>query len=226
MAAASELDARGDREKLREFYYRSHKYLAFLSAPTVILAAVLCRPFVKLWLGTQLNVVAIPLALLVLTNVVTVTTGPGVLIFVGQGELAPAVIAAVSTTVLNLVISFLLIRSFGFPGAVLGTLASACVGAGLFIYLFHRRTGYPYKRLFTESYLKPLGASLAGAVACFLTGPPQSIGWGGLVLKAFVFAVVYLLALIITRFFDGFDLEQACRLLPVLSPMKGVLWER
>ena len=226
MAAASELDARGHREQLREFYYRSHKYLAFLSVPTVILAALLCRPFVKLWLGSQLNVVAIPFALLVLTNVVTVTTGPGALIFVGQGELAPAVIAAVSTTALNLVISFLLIRSYGFPGAVLGTLVSACIGAGLFICLFHRHTGYPYKRVFTESYLKPLGASLAGAVACSLIGPPQHIGWGGLVLKAIVFGVVYLLALIITRFFDGFDLKQAGRLLPVLRPMKGVLWER
>jgi O-antigen/teichoic acid export membrane protein len=226
MAAASELDARGHREKLREFYYRSHKYLAFLSVPTVILAAVLCRPFVKLWLGPQLNVVAIPFALLVLTNVITVTTGPGALIFVGQGELAPAVIAAVSTTVLNLVISFFLIRSYGFPGAVLGTLASACVGAGLFICLFHRHTGYPYERLFMESYLKPLGASLAGAVACFLIGSPQHISWGGLVLKAVVFGVVYLLALIITRFFDGFDLKQVGRLLPAFRQVRGVLWER
>jgi O-antigen/teichoic acid export membrane protein len=226
MAAASELDARGHREKLREFYYRSHKYLAFLSVPTVVLAAVLCRPFVKLWLGTQLNVVAIPFALLVLTNVVTVTTGPGALIFVGQGELAPAVIAAVSTTLLNLAISFFLIRSYAFPGAVLGTLASACVGAGLFICLFHRHTGYPYKRLFTESYLKPLGASLAGAVACFLIGPPQHIGWGGLVLKAVVFGVIYLMALVVTRFFDGFDLQQVGRLLPVFRPARGVLPEQ
>ena len=222
MAAASELDTRGHEEKLRELYYRSHKYMAFLSVPMVILAGVLCRPFVKLWLGPQLNLVAIPLALLVLTNMVTMTTGPGALISIGQGELAPAVIAALSTTALNLVISFFLIRSYGFPGAVMGTLLSACLGAALFIYLFHRYTGYRYKRLFTESYLRPLVASLAGAAACFLVGVRQ-IGWGGLVLRAVVFGVIYLMALIVTRFFDGFDLQQVGRLLPVFRPARGVL---
>ena len=226
MAAAAELDARGHEEKLKELYYRSHKYLAFLSVPIVVLAGVLCRPFVNLWLGPELNVVALPLALLVLTNVATITTGPGAFIFIGQGELTPAVTAAVSTTALNLVMSFFLIRWYGFPGAVLGTLASACIGAALFIYLFHRYTGYPYRRLFTESYVKPLGASLAGAVACFLIGPGQHIGWGGLVLKAVVFGVVYLVALIVTRFFDAFDLKQAGRLLPGYRPVRGVLPER
>jgi peptidoglycan biosynthesis protein MviN/MurJ (putative lipid II flippase) len=126
----------------------------------------------------------------------------------------------------NLMLSLFLIRSYGFPGTVLGTLASACVGAGLFIRLFHRHTGYPYKRLFTESYLKPLGASLAGAVACFLIGPPQNIGWGGLVLKAVVFGVIYLMALIVTRFFDGFDLKQVGRLLSAFRQVRGVLPER
>ena len=226
MAAASELDAKGHGEKLEELYYRSHKYLAFLSVPTVILVGVLCRPFVNLWLGPSLDLVAIPLALLVLTNMVTMTSGPGTHIFIGQGRLTPAVIAASSATALNLVMSLFLIRSYGFPGAVVGTLASACVGAILFICLFHRQTGYPYGRLFAESYLKPLCASLAGAVACFAIGPSQHIGWGGLVVKVVVFGVVYLTALILTRFFDGFDLKQVGRLLPVFRPVRGALPER
>jgi O-antigen/teichoic acid export membrane protein len=218
MAAASELDAKGHGEKLRELYYRVHKYMASFSVPMVVLAALLCRPFVNLWLGAHLNVVAVPLALLILTNIVVVTTGPGVYVSVGQGELAPAVNSAVSSTVLNLVMSFFLIRYYGFAGAVMGTLVSACVGTALFMYLFHRYSGYPYKRLFTESYLKPMTASLAGAGTCFLIGSRRPLGWGGLMLEALVFGVVYLLALVITKFFDKFDLNQAARLLPVLGP--------
>jgi O-antigen/teichoic acid export membrane protein len=215
MPAASELGAKGHEEGLKELYYRSHKYMAFLSVPMTILAAVLCRPFVRLWLGPNLDVVAIPLALLVLTNMVNLVTGPGNLIFTGQGNLTPSVRAAVSTTVLNLVMSFFLIRYYGFAGAVVGTLVSALFGAAFFIYLFHRITGYSYERLFTESYLRPLGASLAGAVACFLISSVRPIGWGGLVLEAVVFGVVYLIALIVTRFFDAFDLKQAARFLPI-----------
>ena len=226
MPAASELDARGSEEKLRELYYRSHKYLAFLSLPVVVLAAVLCRPFVNLWLGPQLSIVAVPLALLVLTNIVILMTGPGYLISIGLGELAPAVNACIAMVVLNLVTSFFLIRFYGFPGAVMGTLLSSTFGTVLFTYLFHRCTGYPYKRLLTESYLKALSASLAGAAACFLINRRVHIGWGGLVLEVVVFGVVYLVALILTRFFDGFDLDQAARLLPVFRPLKGVLSER
>jgi len=191
-----------------------------------VLVALLCRPFVNLWLGPRLNVVAIPLALLVLTNVVIVASGPGVFISIGQGKLAPAVDSAVLATALNLVMSFFLIRYYGFSGAVMGTLVSAAIGVALFIYLFHRYTGFPYKRLLTESYLKPLGASLAGAGGCFLFNRRVQIGWGGLVLEVVVFGVVYSLGLIATRFFDGFDLKQVARLSPMLRPVKGVLWER
>lgn len=218
MAAASELDARGDAEKLKELYYRAHKYMAFLSIPLVVLVAVLCRQFVNLWLGPQLIVVAIPLALLVLTNIFNLITGPGYYITIGQGELSPAVKACVCGTVLNVVMSFFLIRFYGFSGAVLGTITSAAFGMTLFMYLFHRYSGYPYKRLFAESYLKPLGASLAGAAACFPIRSLKPIGWGGLVLEVVIFGVVYLMALIVTRFFDAFDLKQAAKLLPVSFP--------
>ena len=180
MAAASELDASGQGEELKELYYRSHKYMALLSVPIVMLSAVLCRPFVNLWLGPHLNVVAIPLALLVLTNIVILVTGPGTLISIGQGILAPSVNSAVSATVLNLVMSFFLIRSYGFPGAVVGTLVSSCIGVALFVYLFHRYTGFPYKRLLTESYLRPVGASLAGwprASLSVLQGPSVGADW-------------------------------------------------
>jgi O-antigen/teichoic acid export membrane protein len=226
MAAASELDARGHGEELKELYYRSHKYMALFSVPLVVGAALLCRQFVNLWLGPHLSVVAIPLALLVLTNIVIVTTGPGVLISIGQGKLAPSVNSAVSATALNLVMSFFLIRAYGFSGAVVGTLISAVVGTALFIYLFHRYTGYPYKRLLTESYLKVLGASLTGAGACWLVGFRWNASWGGLALQVAVFGVVYLLALFAARFFDAFDLKQAGRLLPLLRPVAGVLPQR
>jgi len=63
-----------------------------------------------------------------------------------------------------------------------------------------------------------MSASLAGAGTCLLISSRRTLGWGGLMLEVVVFGVVYLLALVITRFFDKFDLNQAARLLPVLGP--------
>jgi O-antigen/teichoic acid export membrane protein len=222
MAAASELDARGDEARLKELYYRAHKYIAFLSIPLVVLAAVLCRQFVNLWLGPQLIVVAVPFALLVLTNILNLITGPGFLISIGRGELSLGVKTCVAGTMLNLLISFFLIRFYGFSGAVVGTIASATFGMIYFMYLFHRYAGYPYKRLFTESYVKTLAAGLVGAVACFPISSLRPFGWGGLVLEVMVFGVVYLLALFIAKFFDEFDLTQAARLSPVFRLLNGV----
>lgn len=215
MAAAAELDAKGHADELRELYYRAHKYMAFFSLPIIALTALLCRPFVTLWLGPRLNIIAIPLALLVLTNIVIVTTGPGVLISVGQGKLAPAVDSALFATFLNLLISFFLIRYYGFSGAVTGTLVSASAGTIAFIYLFHRSSGYAYKRLFTESYLKPLGASMAGVGAVYPIVLRISTTWGGLALDVMVFGAIYISVILIARFFDAFDFQQARKFLPM-----------
>ncbi|MBZ5561335.1 MAG: oligosaccharide flippase family protein [Acidobacteriia bacterium] len=215
LAAASELHAKRDEVKLRELYYRAHKYLALTGVPLAMLVALISRPLVDLWLGHNLEVVALPLIVLLCVNLLNLLTAPGFYIMVGKGVPRPGVLSCSVGISLNVVLSFWLIRQWGFQGAFIGTFVSALVSMGVFTYLFHRHTGYPYGRLIHEAYLKPVVCAASLWLPISFTVPGGLPGWSGLCLEAAGFGVAYLGALVLARFFDDFDLIQVERLVPV-----------
>ncbi len=215
MAAASELDARGEEKRVEELYHRLHKYLAFTGIPLATYVVAVSGRFVDLWLGPQLHMVAFPLTVLVWVNFLNLTTGPGFLILVGKGLLRPAVNATLIDLILVVTLSFVLIYRFGFSGAVVGILIAVVVATVLFSYWFYSITGYPFERVLREAYLKPIGCSLAVLAILMLVAPPSHLGWVGLSAHAIAFAVFYALGLFLTRFFDLFDLAQVEGFLPI-----------
>ncbi|MGB9484982.1 MAG: oligosaccharide flippase family protein, partial [Terriglobia bacterium] len=142
MAAASELDAQRAQEKLRELYFRSHKYVALFGLPLVVFVVIFSRSLVDLWLGPKLAVVAYPLAMLSAIDFFNLATGPGYLILIGRGVLRPGIYSAFVGVLVNLVLSLVLVYFYGLIGAVWGTTIAVFVGTVYFMYLFHDRTGY------------------------------------------------------------------------------------
>jgi len=214
MAAASELDAHGAQEKLRELYFRCHKYMALCGLPVVVFVVVFCRPLVQLWLGPKLAVVAYPLAILATIDFFNLTCGPGYLIYIGRGVLRPGINSAFIGVMLNLVLSLVLIYLFGLSGAVWGTTVAVFVGTVYFIYVFHRQTGYPLRETVRRAYLKPFLCSLAAAGVLLVIGGHWPAGWPGMGLKGGSFGTLYLLSVAFTRFFDEFDLAKAESVFP------------
>ena len=223
MAAASELDATGEQQKVRDLYYRSHKYLACFGVPLVLYVAVASRRLVALWVGPNLSMVAIPLAALVLANFFNLTSGPGYLILMGQGILRPGVISALLGVVVNLTLSFLLTYLYGLTGAVIGTSAALVVGTTYFLYLFHRLTKNPFSRLVREAYLKPVLSALVVLAIFFFVSPFNELGWGGLVLQGILFGTLYFYGLAVSRFFDQFDLAKAESLVPIARIARRII---
>ncbi|MGB7436460.1 MAG: oligosaccharide flippase family protein, partial [Candidatus Acidiferrum sp.] len=138
MPAASELDARGDESKLMDLYHRVHKYLAVICIPMVVFTAVVSKQFVTLWLGPSLAFVALPLSILLAFNFFNLLTGPGFLILIGKGNLRPGLYSAILGIALNVTLSLVLIRLYGFRGAVIGTSVSLLLASLLFQYQFWR----------------------------------------------------------------------------------------
>ncbi len=220
LPAASELSALGDEDRLRELYYRTHKYLALFGVPAVGYAAVMSRRFVELWLGPGLTMIAIPLSILVLVNFFNLATGPGFCIFAGRGELRPGIHSALLGIVLNVVLSLALIYEFGFAGAVLGTSISLIVSSAYFIAIFHRRTGYSLTRLLREGYLKSALASLISLAALFVFRPARELSWLGLVLMTFGFGLLYFVIILLSRFFDEYDWTKIEHFVPLAQHLR------
>jgi len=215
LPAASELDARGDQKKLEELYYRAHKYLAFVGVPLVFYIVVVSHRFVELWIGPNLGVVAIPFGVLLLVNLFNLTTGPGFLIFAGQGFLRPGVYSALVGIGLNVPLSFALIYFYGFRGAVLGTCISLVTASGFFLYLFYRHTRNSISRLIRECYFKPMACAAFLLSSIFAISPAKHLSWFGLFLHGCIFAIFYTTLLLFAKFFDRYDWLKAESVLPI-----------
>ena len=68
LPAASELSALGDEHRLKELYYRTHKYLALIGVPAVCFVAAPSSRIVSLWLGPNFRMIALPWTVLLLVN--------------------------------------------------------------------------------------------------------------------------------------------------------------
>jgi O-antigen/teichoic acid export membrane protein len=221
--AASELDARGESEKLVELYHRTHKYMACIGVPLVCFVLAVSGRFVELWIGPSLKIVAWPLSVLTLVGFFNLLTGPGYLILVGQGVLRPGLCAALVGVGLNVPLSFILIYKFGFGGALIGTSVSLIVASITFLYLFHRHTGNSIVRLLREAYLKPVSCSIGVLVILLLVVPVASLSWLGLLASALLFGALYVTLLLSVRFFDLYDWNKIEAAVPLARLAKRIV---
>jgi len=205
MPAASELNALGDESRMKELYYRSHKYLALVGVPVVCYVAAVSNRFVELWLGPNLRNIALPLSILLAVNFLNLATGPGFMIFAGSGNLGPGIQSAILAIVLNVFLSFGLIYKFGFPGAVMGTAGALILASAYFMEVFHRQTGYPFSPVLRESYLKPTLFSAMLLALILVVHPTKTLSWFGLGGMGVVFGTLYSAIILQSGFFDEYD---------------------
>ncbi len=223
MPAASELGAVKDDRRLVELYYRAHKYLAFVGVPVVCYVGVASAQFIQLWIGPSFKMLALPMAVLVFVNFFNLTSGPGFLIFAGNGNLGPGMRSALAGIVLNAGLSLILIYKFGFPGAVLGTSISLVLATGYFLYLFHRETGNPIRRLLRESFIRPVLCSVGILAVLRIIHSPEGLSWFGLAAQGLAFGFLYVIVLLFSRFFDRYDWSKIEILLPAMRHARRII---
>jgi len=222
LPAASELNALGDEMRMKELYYRAHKYLALCGVPLVCFVVAISRRFVELWIGPSLEMIALPLSVLLVVNFLNLATGPGFLILAGKGYLKPGIQSATVGIVLNVILSFGLIYKFGFAGAVVGTSVSLVVASGYFMSLFYRSTGYSFARVLRESYLKTISCSVLVLSVILTVRPVRSASWLGLAGTGAVFAAFYGVAILLSRFLDEYDWMKIESLVPMAKHVRKV----
>jgi O-antigen/teichoic acid export membrane protein len=222
LPAASELNALGDESRMRELYFRTHKYLALCGVPVVCYVVAVSNRFVELWIGPSMRMIALPLSVLLVVNFFNLATGPGFLIFAGSGHMRPGIQSAMLGIMINVVLSLGLIYKFGFAGAVVGTSVSLIVASSYFVAVFHRRTGYSVSRVVRESYLKPICCSVLVMAILLLIGPTKGLSWFGLARMGVVFGLFYAIAILFSGFFDEYDWSKIESFMPLLRHARRI----
>ncbi|MBU1182525.1 MAG: flippase [Proteobacteria bacterium] len=165
MPAASELDARSEKGKLQELYFRSMKYLILAGTPIFIMGFTFAHSFIQAWLGAGYERTAFTLQLLLVAGFINLLTGPGFYIFNGMGKPQYGMYISVLSTIMKLTLSITLIIKFGYYGTVLGTCISFIICSVIFLAIFHKITEISLIQSMKKFLFLPI---LVGLVSLFI----------------------------------------------------------
>lgn len=227
MPAFSEIEATGDRPRLVEAYLRSVKYLSFFSAPLFLFVMLSAYDIMHIWMGQGFEKTA---------PVIQLLAGAWLLATIAQISVCltfaierPQYMSFGSLIVvsLNLVLSFIFIKAFGFYGAAWGTLFAINIGVSFFLYTLHRHLRIPVRQ-YARATLPYIASGLLTALVVALadhllkTCMPHpgrvrmlSIFAG----RAVAFAALYVAVVIRFRLLTRADLDPILRRAAAPSPV-------
>ncbi len=214
--AASELDARGEHDRLMSLYYKGSKYVSVVVFPLTCLTFVLASWIMKAWVGEGYSLSAITLRVLIVEYGLNLLTGVGTRIVRGIGKPGLETRYKVVVAALHLTLSIILIQLLGFNGVLMSFLFSGSTGSFYFIRIYHQYFKERLSKLIHFVYLKPLAASLGAAVVSFFLTFLLSSSFADLgklqylyllLFNSLIFAILFLLTVIKVRYFAGYEVR-------------------
>lgn len=224
MPVASELEAKGDLERLRSVFFLGTKYVVMVSVPIMIAFIVLGKSLLVLWIGKEfVGTNLIPIMRLVLV-VLTIAVGFQVSqtcsfnVLMGMGKHAIFSRITILTALFTVVVSVLLIKGFGLglKGAALANLICYAGAYGVILPVYAcRQLRMSFLSYWLGTIGKPLLLGLPIGTATFLMRnmvEPRS-----LFLLLIEFAVIFLIYGS-SSWFVILSREERTRLLLVFRP--------
>jgi O-antigen/teichoic acid export membrane protein len=208
--AASELDARGEENRLLSLYYRSSRYVSVLVFPLTCLTFILASRLMKVWVGEGYSLSALTLQVLIIEYGLNLLTGVGTRIIRGIGRPGLETKYKILVALLHLVLSITLIQLLGYRGVLLSFLLSGSLGSVYFIKIFHNFFRERLTKLIHTVYLKALAASLGAAIVSFALTLWLSSSFADLgrlehlyllIFNSILFGALFLLTVIKARYF-------------------------
>ncbi|PKP59086.1 hypothetical protein CVT91_07345 [Candidatus Atribacteria bacterium HGW-Atribacteria-1] len=167
LPAASELDAKQEKEKLQELYIKGTKYLIFVSFPLVFFVIASAHLIMLIWMGPGYEKSAWVIQLLAIGYLVNLIAGVGVSLGVAVGKPQFQMKAAIITAISNIILSIILIVVIGFMGVAIATSVSLILGPIYFFIKLHSYLQLSLKNFVQEVVPVPLIASIIPAVLIY-----------------------------------------------------------
>jgi O-antigen/teichoic acid export membrane protein len=137
---SSELHAKGDAGRLRSLYLVGSRVTLAICVPLAAALTALAGPLLTLWVGAEYAAHAPIVVILALASVAEISHWPGQSILQGLGRHHGLAIAYVCAAIGKLVISLLLVRSWGLTGIAFATLISAAALSLIYVFPYTMRT--------------------------------------------------------------------------------------
>lgn len=228
---ASELNAKGQTEKLRELYSDITKYLILVSFPVFTFIFVFADLIITTWVGPGFELSANILRILTIGNLINMTmSAPGNSIIPNIGLPKFQMREGLIYLGINLILSYLLIKYYGILGAAFGNVLSVIISSAYIFIISSKYFSKSKVKILSENFLKPLLASvLCGAVAAgsFFMSDKYIFEFSGrvsgilyLISLGFIFITMYAAAIFNINYINSKDKTLIAKIALKIIPKK------
>ncbi|MEI8226796.1 MAG: oligosaccharide flippase family protein [Planctomycetota bacterium] len=190
--------ATNNTEQMQALLLKGTRYTMLFGALATVGVMSLAKPFCQLWLGGVLGEDALRVAsilmLVAMVDFVDYAAGTQWPVLVGTRKIDFLLATTVPFTVVNLVLSIVLVgyAGVGISGVIIATLITSLLRRPLVIWHTASQCGVPLSTYITYSYVPALGITIVLAVIGVLVNASQPIrGWPTLMIHAGVLAVAW-----------------------------------
>ena len=176
---SSELHANDDRERIRLLYLTGTRITLAIFLPVAAVLIVLAGPVLAAWAGPQYVEGANLVVILTLASVFATSQWPAGIILQGMERHHFLAATSLGTALANLVLSILLVRSYGVVGVALGTLIPTVLETSLLVFPYALRIlGVSFRETAQHIFipvLMPASLSIAALLAMRQIAEPSSV---------------------------------------------------
>jgi O-antigen/teichoic acid export membrane protein len=209
---------RRDRATLRELYLRGTTYTVAAGLPVVVSAFIFAEDLIRTWVGESLTEATGSARLFLVFVAFVAVHAAGTSMIIALGQMRFVITVTVAFTVINLVVSIVLVEPLGVNGVILGTLiAQAAIWLPYTLRFFHT-----FDVTWGQWLRQVIRPNLPGLAVQGVTAWPLlylADRAGNLVFVALIALVSVLLSL---AAFVAIGLQRDARLL-LMSALKGAL---
>ncbi len=160
---ASEMEAGQEKEKIPVLFFQGMRLTILFSYPLIAYLIVLGDHILRLWVGPQFVAYYPLIPILLLPQIIIFTYTPSSVIAYGINRHKPFIIYSLISSIINLLLSLLLVNPFGLWGIAWGT-SITLAACAIFDFYFHPRLiGFPrrtYMKILFRAMILLSGAML------------------------------------------------------------------
>ena len=171
----SQLNAVGQKEEIRKLYIRGTRLIALMIAPITTIVVFHAEPLVRLWMGKDgFEPAATAARFLIAGFAIYLIGGVGRLMSRGIGIPMYEMQGGILITIINVILSYFMIRQWGLHGAVISSLISLIIGSIFFVVKFNKQLNVPNTRIL-KLFLLPVLFSVASVLPTIWLPVPLEI---------------------------------------------------